>query len=295
MDTSFIKGLGTALVTPFAGDRVDAEALKKIVANNLAHGVDFLVPLGTTGETSTLTDAECHLVINTVLEANEGRVPVVCGWFGKNNTRQVLEMISAFRFDGISAILVASPYYNKPSQAGLFQHFIAIAEASPVPVLLYNVPSRTAVNITAETTLKLAEHPNIIGTKEASGDFNQIMQVLKHKPSSFRVLSGDDLVTLPMIACGAEGVISVISNAFPGIFAAMVDSALEGNFNDAKFHNDLLLDVHKWLYVEGNPVGIKAALQILGFCADEVRLPLWPLSSPNKQQLREAIRHLSPL
>lgn len=295
MDTSFIKGLGTALVTPFTGDQVDTAALKKIVAHNLAHGVDFLVPLGTTGETSTLSDAECQKVLDTVVEAGEGKVPVVCGWFGKNNTRQVLDMIKSFRFDGIEAILVASPYYNKPSQTGLFQHFIAIAETCPVPVILYNVPSRTAVNISAETSLRLAEHPNIIGTKEASGDFNQIMQILKHRPSHFRVLSGDDMITLPMIACGSDGVISVISNAFPGIFAAMVDSALEGNFKDAKFHNDLLLDVHKWLYIEGNPVGIKAALQILGWCEDQVRLPLWPLSSQNKQHLREAIRHLSPL
>lgn len=295
MDTSFIKGLGTALVTPFAGDQLDTGALKKIVAHNLAHGVDFLVPLGTTGETSTLSDAECHKVLDTVLEAADGKVPVICGWFGKNNTRQVLDMIKSFRFDGIGAILVASPYYNKPSQTGLFQHFIAIAEASPVPVILYNVPSRTAVNISAETTLRLAEHPNIIGTKEASGDFNQIMQILKHRPAHFRVLSGDDVITLPMIACGSDGVISVISNAFPGIFAAMVDAALEGNFNNAKYHNDLLLDVHKWLYIEGNPVGIKAALHILGRCEDLVRLPLWPLSIQNKEHLRDAIRHLSPL
>lgn len=292
MAASLIKGLGTALVTPFINNAVDFAALKKIVQFNLSNGVDFLVPLGTTGETSTLSDPECRRVLDTVIESNTDGKPVVCGWFGKNNTQLVIDLLKNTSLDGVYAILVASPYYNKPSQAGLLRHFTAIADQSQRPLILYNVPSRTAVNISAETTLKLAEHPNIIGTKEASGDFNQIMQVLKYKPERFVVLSGDDQLTLPMIACGAEGVISVISNAFPLLFSEMVDAALDGNFPLAKLKNDLLLDVHKWLYIEGNPVGIKAALKLLGWCRDEVRLPLSPLSESNFAQLKESIKSL---
>lgn len=292
MAASLIKGLGTALVTPFDNHEVDLEALKKIVRYNLDNGVDFLVPLGTTGETSTLTDHECLRVLETVIEANTDDKPVVCGWFGKNNTQLALDLIKSSPFDGIHSILVASPYYNKPSQSGLLKHYTAIADASPKPVILYNVPSRTAVNINAETTLKLAEHPNIIGTKEASGDFNQIMQILKYKPEGFSVLSGDDMLTLPMIACGSTGVISVISNAFPALFSDMVRAALMGNLIEAKEKNDLLLDVHKWLYIEGNPVGIKAALNTLGYCLDTVRLPLTPMNELNLQHLKESIKSL---
>lgn len=292
MAASLIKGLGTALVTPFNHNALDLAALKKIVRYNLTNGVDFLVPLGTTGETSTLTDYECQQVLDTVLEANTDGKPVIVGWFGKNNTQLVLDLLGKISLAGIHSILVASPYYNKPSQAGLIRHFTAIADQSPRPVILYNVPSRTAVNISAETALQLAEHPNIIGTKEASGDFNQIMQILKHRPDGFSVLSGDDMITLPMIACGAEGVISVISNLFPRIFSDMVNAALAGNMVKAKQQNDLLLDVHKWLYIEGNPVGIKAALSIKGWCSDEVRLPLYPMNAQHLEQLKQAIKSL---
>ncbi len=295
MDYSWLKGVGTALVTPFDQDTIDKTSLQRIVKYNLDEGVDFLVPLGTTGETSTLTDAECRQVLNIVLESKGSQVPVVSGVFGKNNTRVVLDMIRQADFDGIDAILVASPYYNKPSQAGLIAHFTAIADASPRPVILYNVPSRTSVNLNAETTLQLAEHPNIIANKEASGDFNLILQVLKHKPEDFYILSGDDPITLPMIACGAVGVISVISNAFPGYFTKAIDAALQSDFKTAKEYNDLLLDVHKWLYIEGNPVGIKACLSLLGFCSPEVRLPLVPLSAANTEALAAAIRSLRPL
>ncbi|MEP7322679.1 MAG: 4-hydroxy-tetrahydrodipicolinate synthase [Saprospiraceae bacterium] len=292
MDNSWIKGVGTALVTPFDQDRIDVLSFKRIINYNIEEGVDFLVPLGTTGETSTLTDAECKSVLQHTLESNAGRVPVVNGMFGKNNTRLILDMIKAADFDGINAILVASPYYNKPSQAGLIAHFTAIADTSPVPLILYNVPSRTSVNLNAESTLVLAEHPNIIGTKEASGDFTHIMQILKYKPASFEMLSGDDPITLPMIACGSVGVISVISNAFPAQFTQMFDAAIQGDFNTAKKFNDLLLDVHKWLYIEGNPVGIKACLHIMGYCKDEVRLPLMSLSEKNKKELENSIRSL---
>lgn len=292
MESSWIKGVGTALVTPFDHDLLDIAALKKIIDYNLLNGVDFLVPLGTTGETSTLTTAESNAVIHHTIEANAGRVPVVNGMFGKNNTRQVLDLIREASFDDIKAILVASPYYNKPSQAGLIAHFTAIADVSPVPVILYNVPSRTAVNLNTDSILALAEHQNIIGIKEASGDFNQIMLVLKYKPSTFEVLSGDDPLTLPMIACGATGVISVISNAFPLQFTQMVDAALKGDFETSKKYNDILLDIHKWLYIEGNPVGIKACLNLLGFCRDELRLPLVSLSASNKELLAAAIKSL---
>jgi 4-hydroxy-tetrahydrodipicolinate synthase len=292
MADSNLKGVGTALVTPFTNGTVDTAALDKIINYNISHGVDFLVPLGTTGETSTLTAKECKQVMNIVMESNNGRLPIVCGMFAKNNTRAVIDAIREYDFDGIHSILLASPYYNKPSQAGLVAHFRAVADISPVPVILYNVPSRTSVNINAETTLALAEHPNIIAIKEASGDFNLIMSVLKHKPADFIVLSGDDAITLPMIACGSSGVISVISNAFPGIFSETVKAALHGDYKKAKTLNDKLLDVHKWLYIEGNPVGIKAALSLMGFCSDEVRLPLVSLSDGNRKSLELAIKGL---
>jgi len=292
MVDSNLKGVGTALVTPFTNGVVDTAALSKIVNYNISQGVDFLVPLGTTGETSTLTSKECKQVMKTVMESNDGKLPVVCGMFAKNNTQAVIDAIKEYNFDGIHSILLASPYYNKPSQAGLLAHFRTIAEISPVPVILYNVPSRTSVNLNAETTLALAEHPNIIAIKEASGDFNLIMSVLKHKPTDFLVLSGDDAITMPMIACGSSGVISVISNAFPGIFSEAVKAALQSDYQKAKSLNDKLLDVHKWLYIEGNPVGIKSALNIMGFCSDEVRLPLVSLSEMNRKNLEFAIRGL---
>lgn len=292
MADSNLKGVGTALVTPFTNGTIDAVALDKIINYNISQGVDFLVPLGTTGETSTLTAKECKQVMNTVNESNNGRLPIVCGMFAKNNTQAVIDAIREYDFDGIHSILLASPYYNKPSQAGLLAHFRAVADTSPVPVILYNVPSRTSVNMNAETTLALAEHPNIIAIKEASGDFNLIMTVLKYKPADFIVLSGDDAITMPMIACGSNGVISVISNAFPGIFSESVKAALQGDYKKAKSLNDKLLDIHKWLYIEGNPVGIKSALSLMGFCSDEVRLPLVSLSEGNKKNLELAIRGL---
>lgn len=292
MVDSNLKGVGTALVTPFTNGVVDISALDKIVNYNISHGVDFLVPLGTTGETSTLTSKECKQVMKTVMESNNGRLPIVCGMFAKNNTQAVVDAIKEYDFDGIHSVLLASPYYNKPSQAGLLAHFRAIADISPVPVILYNVPSRTSVNMNAETTLALAEHPNIIAIKEASGDFNLIMSLLKYKPADFTVLSGDDAITMPMIACGTSGVISVISNAFPGIFSEAVKAALQSDYKKAKSLNDKLLDVHKWLYMEGNPVGIKSALNIMGFCSDEVRLPLLSLSEGNRKNLEFAIKGL---
>lgn len=292
MVDSNLKGVGTALVTPFTNGVVDITALDKIVNYNISHGVDFLVPLGTTGETSTLTSKECKQVMKTVMESNNGRLPIVCGMFAKNNTQAVVDAIKEYDFEGIHSVLLASPYYNKPSQAGLLAHFRAIADISPVPVILYNVPSRTSVNMNAETTLALAEHPNIIAIKEASGDFNLIMSLLKYKPADFTVLSGDDAITMPMIACGTSGVISVISNAFPGIFSEAVKAALQSDYKKAKSLNDKLLDVHKWLYMEGNPVGIKSALNIMGFCSDEVRLPLVSLSEGNRKNLEFAIKGL---
>jgi 4-hydroxy-tetrahydrodipicolinate synthase len=287
-----INGVGTALVTPFDGREIDTKSLTRIVQYNISEGVDFLVPLGTTGETSTLTDVECNKVMQTVLEANQGKLPVVCGMFAKNNTLAVIEAIKKYNFQGIHSILLASPYYNKPSQAGLLAHFKTIADVAPVPVILYNVPGRTSVNINAETTIQLAEHPNIIAIKEASGDFGIAMSILKHKPKDFEVLSGDDAITIPLISCGAKGVISVISNAFPRIFSGAVHAALNGNFSEAKHMHDQLLDVHKWLYIEGNPVGIKSCLSMLGFCKDDLRLPLVPLSEVNRMKLMESIKGL---
>ncbi len=292
MAASNLNGVGTALVTPFKNGVIDREALITIIRYNLNEGIDFLVPLGTTGETSTLDDYECRQVLDILLETNEDKVPLVCGMFARNNTRSVIDAILSADLHGFHSLLLASPYYNKPSQAGLVAHFNAIADVSPLPIVLYNVPSRTAVTINAESILELAEHPNIISVKEASGDFNIIMQVLKHKPKDFTMLSGDDMLTLPMIACGATGVISVISNAFPGIFSKAVHAALEDKNDQAKLLFDKLLDVHKWLYIEGNPVGIKACLEILCYCSSDVRLPLVPLSTSNKQNLAASIKLL---
>jgi 4-hydroxy-tetrahydrodipicolinate synthase len=290
MDGFKFKGVGTALVTPFSHGMLDLASLEKIVEYNIEAGIDFLVPLGTTGETSTLSESETNTVLQEVIRVNRGRLPIVCGAFAKNNTAAVLDAIHHSSLAGVDALLMATPYYNKPSQRGMYLHFTAIADASPVPIILYNVPSRTSVTLTAETILELAAHPNIIGVKEASGNFDIILKVLKYKPTHFEVLSGDDPITIAMMACGAVGVISVISNAFPGIFSEAIKAALGGDFGQARSQAERLLDIHPWLYIEGNPVGIKACLQLMDFCRDELRLPLASMSAANKARLEEAIR-----
>jgi len=270
-----ISGAGVALITPFNNDySVDYQSLKNIVNRVISQGVDFLVALGTTSEAPTLTNREKELVVNTIVATAEHRVPVVLG-VGGNNTLAVVEQIKSLDFSGIDAILSVVPYYNKPQQNGLFAHFDAIANACPIPVILYNVPGRTSLNMNSETTLKLAAaHKNIIAVKEASGDLMQIMRVIRNKPEHFEVLSGDDALTLALIACGAKGVISVIANALTADFSKMVHLALNDHPVEAKLLHYKLLNMSDLIFADGNPSGIKALLSCMGLCSETVRLPL---------------------
>jgi len=273
------KGTGVAVVTPFTSAKeVDYPALKKIINNLIDNKVDYLVMLGTTGESVTLTKEEKKKITDTARETIAGRAGFVLG-IGGNYTDEILRTIKETDISGIDAILSVSPYYNKPSQKGIYQHYKAISEASPLPIILYNVPSRTMSNISAETTLQLANDcKNIIGVKEASGNFEQCMIIIKNKPSGFMVISGDDIITLPLISLGMDGVISVIANAYPLEFSNMVRTALEGDFKEAARLHYLLFTVMQHIYLEGNPAGIKALLHTKGFCENVLRLPLCPVS-----------------
>lgn len=282
-----LSGTGVALVTPFQQKTVDYGALERIIEYVIEGGVDYIVSLGTTGEAITLSSKECREVFDFTLRQVNGRKPVVAGLFGGNFTEMLAEKIRNYNLDGFAAIMSSSPAYSKPPQEGIYQHYMAIAEVSPVPVIIYNVPSRTGSNVKPETVLRLAESSDkFIAVKEASGDLVQAMQILKRRPEHFLVLSGDDALTLPMIAAGGHGAISVIANAFPEHFSSMVRYALQGDFSRAAQLNNALLDVHPWLYLEGNPVGIKAAMEIQGLCSREVRIPLIPLSDASYQKLR---------
>ncbi len=274
-----LKGTGVAMVTPFKGDSsIDFDALKKLTTHIINGGVDFLVVMGTTGENPVLSQQEQKSVLDVIVEVSKKKVPVVFG-IGGNNTQVVIETIKTTDFTNIDAILSATPYYNIPTQKGLYLHYKAIAEACPVPIILYNVPGRTSVNMNAETTLKLAnEFDNVVAVKEASGNLDQIMQIIKNKPANFTVLSGDDNYTMPYIAIGMNGVISVIANAYPKQFSDMVRASLTYDFKTARELHYKLLDLSNSLYLEGNPGGIKAALEILGICEKHVRLPLAPVS-----------------
>ena len=279
MTLTKFTGTGVAIITPFRNDKsVDFKSLGKLIEHLIANGVNYLVVLGTTGESVTLSKDEKHAVVNFVIETVNKRIPVVVG-MGGNNTQEVINTISTFSFDGIDAILSVAPYYNKPSQEGIYQHFKAIATASPKPVILYNVPGRTGSNISAETTVRLAKNvKNIIAIKEASGNFNQLMQIIQNKPKDFDVISGDDAITLPLISIGGAGVISVVANAYPAQFSAMVDIALKGDFKKAAELHYQLFEMIQALFEEGNPPGIKAVLKMMNICDNSVRLPLMPVS-----------------
>lgn len=281
-----ITGTGVALVTPFRKDGgVDFKGLGKLVENMVDNKVNFLVPLGTTGETATLNKGEKTAVLDYIIEVNDKRLPILYG-LGGNNTQEILNIIKETDFSGIDAVLSVSPYYNKPSQRGIYQHYKMIAGACPVPLMLYNVPGRTGSNITAETTLALAnEVDNIFGIKEASGNFEQTMNIIKNKPKNFVVFSGDDAITLPLMAVGADGVISVAANAFPKEVADITALVLKGNFDKAKTLHYKMVDIYNHLFIEGNPVGIKDALGILGICTDTVRLPLVNVSKANHNKM----------
>jgi 4-hydroxy-tetrahydrodipicolinate synthase len=279
-------GTGVAIVTPFRHDgSIDFKSLGKLLEHIIKGGIDYIVPLGTTGESVTLTKDEKKAIVNFVTDTVSSRVPVVIG-IGGNNTQEVLDSINHFDFTNVDGLLSVSPYYNKPSQQGIYAHFKAVATLSPVPVIIYNVPGRTGSNISAETTVKLArEVKNIAAVKEASGNLAQIMQIIRNKPKDFQVVSGDDLLTLPMIALGASGVISVIANACPKTFSGMVQLALKGSFDKAAELHYKLLDLMIALFDEGSPSGVKAALEIIKISQNNLRLPLVPVSDALHKKL----------
>lgn len=293
MIRSKLRGTGVALVTPFTKNgEVDYNGLERLIEHCIHGGVDYLVSLGTTGESVTLSSEEKLDVLNFTVEKAAKRVPVVAG-FGGNNTQYLIKNeIEKFHFKGVDAILSVSPAYNKPTQEGIYQHYKAVAAASPVPVLLYNVPGRTSANMKAETTLRLAEVENIIGIKEASGDFGQCMQIVKNKPKDFLVISGDDNITLGLMAYGFDGVISVVGQAFPNTFSEMVRHCLKSDFTGARKLHYELNDITDMLFAEGNPAGVKTALEILGICERHVRLPLVDISAALNSKLKAAIEKL---
>lgn len=276
MKQQIFSGTGVALITPFrrGQETVDFTKLEALIDNIIAAGVDYIVALGTTSEAATMTESERAAVQEFIVETVNGRTPIMLG-LGGNNTLSVTDTLARTNFDGISAILSVAPYYNKPNQRGLLAHYRSVAEASPVPVVIYNVPGRTGVNISAETTLAIAsECPNVMGIKEASGNMQQVMEILRCRPDGFRVISGDDSLTYPMMALGADGVISVVANALPKEMADMVHLALKGDFKKALPLHNRMLPLMNAIFDEGNPTGIKALLEIQGAITNTLRLPL---------------------
>jgi len=288
-----IKGTGVAMVTPFSSGQVDYVAYEKVI-NHVTNGqVEYLVPLGSTGESATLSSEEQRSILDFVIEKNQGKKAIVAGNFGGKNTQTIVDQIKDYNFDGIDAILSSSPEYSKPSQEGIFHHYMALAEVSPVPIIIYNVPGRTKSNIEYETTLRLAEaSEKFLAIKEASGDLVQATKIIQHKPDHFHVVSGDDELALPLVALGGSGVISVIANAYPYEFSEMIRQALNNYIVSARKWNKKTYPVHKWLYIDGNPVGIKAAMEVLGICSREVRLPLYELGADYFSSLKSAMQNL---
>lgn len=289
-----LRGVGVAFITPFKEDEsVDYEALIRLVDYQIQNNTDYLVVLGTTAETATLTEEEKTKIVETVINRVNGRIPIVLG-VGGNNTRAVVDHLKNDNFEGIDAILSVVPYYNKPSQEGIYQHYKAIAEASKLPVILYNVPGRTAVNMTAETTLRLAnEFSNIVAIKEASGDMAQMDDIIKRKPDNFDVISGDDGITFPLITLGAIGVISVIGNAFPKEFSRMTRLALEGDYQSALTIHHSFSELFKLLFIDGNPAGVKSMLHMMGYIENKLRLPLVPTRITTFEQIRLVLNELN--
>ena len=278
-------GTGVALITPFNNDySVDYQSLRNIVDYTLQNGADFLVALGTTSEAPTMNAEEKATVVKTIVETANGRCPILLG-MGGNNTSALVENIKNQDYTNIDGILSVVPYYNKPNQRGMKAHFTAVADASPVPVVLYNVPGRVGVNLQAATTVELAKHPNIIAVKEASGNLQQIMEILRDKPSDFTVLSGDDGITQPMMALGAKGVISVAANGYPKPFCAMVHDMLEGKEKEALSLHYRMLKMNGLIFADGNPAGIKALMAHIGLCKNVLRLPLVPVSDNVRQDI----------
>ena len=286
---SNFKGSGVALVTPFKSDKsVDFDALRNLVQLQIQGGTNFLVVMGTTAESPTLTKEEKEQILQVVIEENAGKLPIVYG-VGGNNTVEVAKAITSVP-NGVDGILSVSPYYNKPTQEGIYQHFKVLSEASNLPIILYNVPGRTGSNMLADTTLRLAELPNIVAVKEASGNFEQIRDIINRKPEGFNVLSGDDAITMPLIACGADGVISVVANALPEKFSTMVNASLHSDFDLARpIHNELL-NITKMFFEEGNPGGVKVALENRKIMSQNLRLPLVPVSSNLANRINQEMK-----
>lgn len=288
------KGTGVAIVTPFSDEgNIDYKNIERLVEHLITGGIDYLVVQGTTGESATLTNEEKHTMTRFVVEVNKKRLPVVLG-IGGNNTRNIIEQIKIIDSVGVDAILSVNPYYNKPTQEGIYQHYKAISKESELPVILYNVPGRTASNITSDTTLRIADDcQNIIGIKEASGDLQQIARIIRQKPDDFLVISGDDALTLPVIALGGDGVISVVGNAFPAEISALVHHALSGDYARSRSVHYRLLPITEMIFAEGNPSGIKAVLKQLGICGDTMRLPLVNISNALYQKITTQLLNIN--
>jgi 4-hydroxy-tetrahydrodipicolinate synthase len=287
------RGVATALVTPMqlSDGAIDEKALRSLVDFQITNGVNGLVPCGTTGESATLNHAEHHHVMDVVVEQAAGRVPVIIG-AGSNSTREAISLTQHARAIGANAVLSIAPYYNKPTQEGFYQHYKAISETVEIPIFVYNVPGRTGSNISAETTLRIAELPGIAGIKEASGNIPQIMEILRNRPAQFTVLSGDDSITLPLIALGADGAISVVANEAPLLFSSMVRLCLEEKFSEARIIHEELLRLMNLNFIESNPIPVKSALSMMGMIDEAYRLPLTPMSSEHRFAVRRALEEL---
>ncbi len=295
MNRNRFRGTGVALVTPFRNGKIDYEALSRVIENCIDGGVDYLVALGTTGESATLSQKEKHELLDFTIEKNKGRLPLVAG-FGGNNTQAIIEEMEAYHFNGIDAILSSSPAYNKPNQEGIYRHYMTLADKAPKPIIIYNVPGRTSSNIEADTTLRLAHESNkFIAIKEAAYDLNQTTRILKHRPKDFLVLSGDDTLALPLISTGGDGVISVIANGLPHLFCKMVRTGLNGDFKAASELHLKLSDIHSWLYKDGNPAGIKAAMEMMGLCKRDTRLPLTPVGEEVYEGLKKQLVEINAI
>ena len=294
MAQNIFKGLGIALITPFKADgSVDYDSLERLLNYQIDNGADFLCILATTGETPCLSREEKNSITDLVKRVVRGRIPIL-QYCGGNNTAQVLEEMRNSDWSGIDGILSICPYYNKPSQEGLYQHFKAIAKESPLPLVLYNVPGRTGVNMKAETTVRLAkDFPNIVGVKEASGSLEQVDEIIKNKPDNFNVISGDDALTFSMVASGAVGVISVIGNALPAQFSKMIRLEFNGEYDAARKIHHCFTELYKLLFVDGNPAGVKALLNDMGMIENVLRLPLVPTTITTKQKMADILKELN--
>jgi len=292
--TILFRGTGTALVTPFNTDgKLDEKALERLVEFQVKNGIEALLPAGTTGESATLTDDEQVRVVEIVVRQTKGRLKVIAG-AGSNSTSKAIALSKKVLAAGAEGVLLVAPYYNKPTQEGIFRHYAEIAHAIAAPIIVYNVPGRTASNIEAETTLRIAEEiPHIAGIKEASGNLGQIMEILRNRPRGFGVWSGDDAITLPMVALGSDGIVSVVSNELPKLFSDMVRLCLQGKFEQAvKLHNKAL-PLMNFNFVESNPIPVKAALAMMGMMKEQYRLPLVPLSEKHRPRLKKILEDLA--